>query len=284
VHARQELTLAGALLLAATAGCGARTSLLPEGSGGASAGGPEASSSSSGSGAFPPHPMCTSAEGVRLCGDGCPPLDTNACPGFGCTPALDLATEQPSSAGLCWSDLPDQGVSPCNHCPDGSGCLERTPGLLICVPIGVCEALWDLGATTVCRYVDKSTYNHEPLPMPEGPCPVGVDQYAFEVGCGGECGPCDSQYVCSGRSPRHPFGSCEPAVAAGGCGLRPDGSYAAGCVWSSHYVCGVYVDASEDEPSARLYGSCDEIEDCDALAASLPGGYACFGKNGKPVH
>ena len=24
-----------------------------------------------------------------MCGDGCPPLGTDACPGFGCTPALD---------------------------------------------------------------------------------------------------------------------------------------------------------------------------------------------------
>lgn len=274
------------LACAALVGCGARSSLLgssASGEGGAptSTTSSTAASSSAASGGA----EGCSARGVRVCGGDCPTLDTASCPGFGCAPTLDVTNEQPTAYGVCWSDLPDGGMTPCNACPDDSGCLERNSGELICVPLEVCAALWALGGRTVCRYADKSAYDHRALTEPAGVCPVGPVE-GDAVACGGACPSCAIEglppylQACSDQSPNHPFGICVHALANGApCSLSPQGGYAVPCAFGEG-ACGVYQDDAADQPVARVYGTCVPMGTCKAIAAALPGGFLCFDKHG----
>lgn len=163
------------------------------------------------------------AAGVRLCGGACPSLEPPECPGYGCTPALDRTTLDPTAGGVCWYDLPEHTTRACAACEDGEACAYRGPEDLVCVPRAVCSALWALGDTKACRYADKSAYTNDATPVPDF-CPPGGDGLV----CGGTCA-CKEH--CIGRSPLHPFGIC----TWGGpdyvrtCGLLPDHTYAHSC-------------------------------------------------------
>lgn len=72
---------------------------------------------------------CRTAEGVRLCGGPnaeCSWLDTDTCPG-GCVRPYDRDLGGDALAGVCFSDLPDNGSRPCLACEDGEVCVERAP-------------------------------------------------------------------------------------------------------------------------------------------------------------
>jgi hypothetical protein len=227
---------------------------------------------------------CMSSEGVRICGGsaGCPWLDTTQCPG-GCTTPLDRDGTPQSAVGVCWSDAADKGSVSCAVCDDGEGCLQRTPDQLVCIPIGVCESLWGGGATSLCRYADKSAYDDEPLPPEPTTCPTGVpNQHVFCGGACGACGPGNAQR-CIGRSPKHPVGICAnlngegdpnspsdiPTCSIGGSGVTCPHQEA------TNY-CGVFAVASVDQETAQLYGVCIDTQDCLAMQASLPGGFSCL--------
>ena len=196
--------LAGALLTA----CGGNVVVdVDAGAGAGQSTGPASgSSSSSGVGGATP---CRAADGVRLCGGAdqqCPALNPPVCPGFGCTPALDVDTFADEPAGVCWSDLPGGGLTPCIACADGQVCVQRARDELFCTDPAVCQALYGLGATTACRYADKAAFDDEPLPDAPDACPVVAGSNAL---CGGGCGACGPiGYICTGRSPAHPLGVC----------------------------------------------------------------------------
>lgn len=275
--------------VAALLGCAGRSDIAPFG-GGADGSGSGAAGAANATGGFASHPPCASADGVRLCGgsDDCPWLVPPECPGFGCTHAPEVTSFAPSNAGVCWSDLAEPEA--CVACFDGDVCLQRDAAQLLCVAPTVCEALWDLGATGVCRYADKSRYDHQHLPVPAGACPGG-DATAGVV-CGGDCPSCllsgDAFARCVGRSPHHPFGLCVAPFAYHGadailvCSLDPTGAVVIACDSPYHY-CGVFETPPEDAPAAQRYGVCVETGACVAAALHLPGGLRCYDAAGQVV-
>jgi hypothetical protein len=285
---REALT--GWLVLAALAGCGARVvvdAATGGGPGGAGAGDASASSTAS-AGGFSPHPECAAADGVRLCGGPqgqCPPLAAPECPGFGCTPAIDIASLTVSATGVCWADAPLGAAAACTACLDGQVCAQRYDDQLVCVPPEVCEALWDLGASSVCRYADKSAYDHQKLPSPEGPCPAEAPSTL----CGGACGACLASERCTGRSPGHPFGICVQINGNANpspfweCSMDEGGKILTPCPFVKP-ICGVFDAAAGDLAAARRYGLCfDDADRCLGLAKTLPGGYLCFDEKGQAL-
>ena len=225
------------------------------------------------------------ASGVRICGGGCPSLDSTQCPG-GCQPVSTVDGAH-SDIGVCWSDLAKAGVS-CAVCNDGEACLQRSPGALVCVPEDLCAHIWDLGAQNVCRYADKSTFDDRPLPTP-GACPSA----ATAIICGGGCPACpvNGEHRCVGRSPDHPFGICPPAIS----GMDPNeptsvstcslsaGNYAVPCpqLSTGPFACAVFHAGASDQAAAMLYGLCVGSDLCAATARALPGGLDCYNPAGR---
>jgi hypothetical protein len=187
--------------------------------------------------------------------------------------------------------VPGKAVEQCVACADGEVCVQRTPEQLVCVSPGVCEALWDLGARDVCRYADKSGYDHTPLPTPEGPCPGG--DASRSMICGGACGDCGQDFLrCTGRSPLHPFGVCARSNALSGfdpaevksCSLDDQGHATQGCKpLKFDAYCLVYDVPEADRTAARRWGVCIETMICTSIAQVLPGGARCYDDSGHQV-
>lgn len=156
---------------------------------------------------------CLTSSGVRLCGgpagrpDACPALPAGSCLGYGCTGAFDFDGHE-TTAGICWADTAETDWL-CDGCSIGDGCLQRSAGEWVCVPIDVCAALWNLGVRNVCRYADKERYDHRPMPAGAGcPEPASTANSTY-FACGGDCSfSCGSSQRCNGVAPDHPFGLC----------------------------------------------------------------------------
>jgi hypothetical protein len=188
----------------------------------------------------------------------------------------------PDGAGVCWSDVPQAAAEQCVACADGEVCIQRDDKQLVCVSAGVCAALWDLGVTDVCRYADKSRYDHMALPAPTGPCPAP----GANVVCGGACGPCLAGR-CTGRSPRHPFGICQEMYLPGPAQFETctieNGVVTTPCAHSAD-ICGVFDVGPDDLPASKRYGLCLAQGVCLPRAAALPGGYLCFDASGHQIN
>ncbi len=225
------------------------------------------------------HPDCATANAVRLCGGSkaCAWLGPPTCPGTGCTAALDVNAFTPSGAGVCWADVDDAAARQCVACRDGDVCVQRYDDQLVCVAEEVCAGLWDLGATTVCRYADKVRYDRRPLPSATG-CP-STGQIHF---CGGGCPPCPGTMGCTGRSPDHPFGLCVPMTAQGEFQGVACSNTAAECHPGqfNDTACGVFSVPTVDDSAARRYGVCLDRKGCLIIRDALPGGFRCLDKFG----
>jgi hypothetical protein len=195
---------------------------------------------------------------------------------------MDRATMAPLDAGVCWADLRDKAADLCFACLDGELCAQRSADQLVCISREACDALWELGATTACRYADKGAYTREPIPDFDG-CPTGGQGKV----CGGTCGPCEDygsgQARCVGRSPRHPYGVCALDYLDGfpGCWLDDSGKLGQPCGPNDH--CAIFDVAAEDQPVADRYGTCVLEKYCEFAAHNLPGGVRCFDENGNQV-
>jgi hypothetical protein len=234
------------------------------------------------------YPPCAPAN-VRICGVSCPQLDATQCQGGGCENVSSLAGT-PASAGVCFSDDRDAGLS-CAVCADGEACLQRDPDHLVCIPVEVCQRLWDLGVRDVCRYADKSAFDGRPLPS-RTDCPSD----ATRTMCGGSCPPCfpvSGAAACIGRSPDHPFGLC-PSVGSVADDADPQRyfvcslvgtTYAEACPptdpsFNAPYACAVFHTSEADVPAAKKYGLCIPPDNCRETAAAFPGGLDCYGPDG----
>lgn len=271
---RVVLALAGSLALAALSlsGCAGRS----ETDGGDAAGG-SAGGGLGGLGAFGGDP-CRSVDGVRLCGGtaaACGWVGADECPGGGCARPFDRVLGGEAVAGLCFSDLADNGSRPCWGCNDGEVCVEREKDELVCVPASVCASLWELGAKGVCRYADLSAYDGRPLPI-LSKCPSSKPESLL---CGGACSGCPGvgPPACTGRSPDHPQGFCTSFEAW--CALSGT-EYVQSCAQG---YCGVFHVAPADQPAALRYGRCLGLPYCEMLAEELPGGFDCYDKSGSLV-
>jgi len=232
---------------------------------------PDASTSS-----LPAHPACASASGVRLCGglaDECPVPADPPCIGYGCTDLLDYDGNV-TTVGVCWADTAESDWR-CDGCSIGDGCLQRRPGEWICVPIDVCDALWDLGARDVCRYADKSRYDHRPIPSGTTGCPANASTSSFTYrACGGDCPPCVAGQRCNGVAPDHPFGICNGPFGS----TAYDPSYSCGTSPPCHGadVCAVPDVAQADLSVGEAYGTCMPVNNCFQFASDFPGGLRCY--------
>lgn len=115
-------------------------------------------------------------------------------------------------------------------------------------------------------YADRGVWTGEPLPMPETCAPIA----GIEI-CGGFCGGCAVGHICTGRSPRHPYGLCVP-IKAGICSLDPKIN---GDPCESNERCFVFEVEPAHQPMADARGFCLVKEVCQAAAANLPGGGRC---------
>lgn len=269
-----------ALLAATWLACGGRASVV---------GGADASSGDDGGDGLV-FASCAPG-GVRLCGGNCG--DVPSCPGAGCT-GLIAGSGTAASFGVCWADLADMGLTPCALCDDGQGCVQRSSGSFVCVPLAVCGALDALGAGEVCWYGDKVPFDGAAVASATGcPQPTGI---ANVVCGGGDCPPCADITLdrCVGRGPDHPFGVCPPMVSPGSrvdlsnvplC-IVSGGSDALACPALSSdysYSCAVYPYPPAPPTVAPRNGFCISDMVCKELAASLPGGLWCFDATGRRV-
>lgn len=220
--------------------------------------------------------------GVRMCGPLCPPLGTPQC----CTAAYDGVSGAAALAGACWLDLPDLGQRDCAGCEDGETCVYRAANRLVCVPEGVCRALFIMGAAGVCRYADKSGYDGRPLAAPPSSCPSGSDgktlanKFAL---CGGACGPCTGppqfyQAPCSGRSADRPYGICPtrypPDALVNSVDKIQRCSSDADCPGINSAFCAVFRVGSLDQSESRAYGACMKPARC--TDAAIAGQVTCY--------
>ena len=275
-----QVACAGALLaalaaIALAAGCSGRVVQLgPDGGGGSGGSG----GGWSGGGGLP----CVTPDGVRLCGgtqNQCGWVGNDQCPGGGCLRPYDSQLDGPAKAGICYSDLADNGSRPCWGCKDGEVCLQRKQGEYICVPESVCADLWTMGVRGVCRYADLGAYDGRALQtLSSCPGSPGTGTPDF---CGGSCTQSCYGSPCSGRSPDHPQGSC--FISQTLCVLGSTG-YTQRCpdTLPPDY-CGVFHHKSADMSVARQYGQCLGTDSCLALARKLPGGFDCFDAAGHLV-
>jgi hypothetical protein len=234
-----------------------------------------------------------SVDGIRICGGDCPWLDPPACPGYGCTPALNRVTFNQEIAGVCWADMGDAEL--CQSCADGEVCVQRSTSQLLCTGIDVCNALIRLGAGDACRYADKSAYTGAALATPVGPCPSTTPGAL----CGGACGQCPSWTYdhCTGRSFDRPWGVCPYLKLTGGtrqpddvdsCAVDASGRWVRPCelptILNGPYPeeearCLVFDVAPADMEAARAWGLCSPRSVCQA-AAHAAGHIHCFRSDG----
>jgi hypothetical protein len=260
-------TIAVVLLIAA---CGARTSPASNGDGFTlSDGGDEQGTSG----------PCRIA-GARVCGGGCPSLSDAECPG-GCTAAHDRQSKEPLGVRLCWSDLKTgYGVDACDACRDGDVCIQRDRTRLVCAPESLCAGLWGRGATTGCRYADKTLYDGSALLASPSTCATKI------IGgqCGGGCGPCAQiptvlSGICTGRSATRSVGVC--SYLSGGAPGDPRAIHT--CAWQAgkwlrtcpstittgsgmqKATCLVFDAGIETMTVASLYGLCVPASVCSAI-------------------
>jgi len=181
----------------------------------------------------------------------------------------------PLDAGVCWPDIPNWADEPCIACDASDACVHRAPDELFCVPRSVCDALGDLGATTACTYTDKTAYTGEPTPELPG-CP------AIDDVCGGDCGACAPQEVCTGLSPTHPFGMCVGKGTYRGTQCTFDAEfYPLPVPCPDSELCAVWQDGDPaDQATANRFGVCLIDHNCIERANALGGAIRCFDATG----
>ncbi len=211
---------------------------------------------------------CTSPSGYAVCGG------PNQCDFHNCISACSYAIP-PSDFGFCLgSGLPD----PLN----GKVCEPGYGGdVCILIPIinsttGWADAPFEMGplfasngAADRVRYADLSLWTGDPVPDPQS-CP----DLGGTPACGGACGACPAGFTCRGRSPLHPVGFCSDDSANWGanCGAPPS-VYHGACPKSQG--CFTYLVQPEVQKDADDAGMCLPIDQCNALAAAMPGGAKC---------
>lgn len=155
-------------------------------------------------------------------------------------------------------------LAPGSPCADGQVLIEAyVQGAWNCLPFDVGQLFTDNGAADRVRYADWSAWTGEALPLPTT-CPKFS---GFSI-CGGNCGPCGSGNICTGRSPKHPYGFCFPdTTQLPGCGSTD---------WTcpSGQSCVVFADPG-DQALADQAGLCVSTTACKAMASSYPGGANC---------
>ncbi len=196
---------------------------------------------------------------------GCFPPDART-PDAACVACLTDPND-PSAVGMCYSE--SSGTPKAAIAADGELYVAPDPrfvsaiGAWVAFPFEVGELFANNGGGSRVRYADYMPWTGAPLPLPET-CPTFS---SFRI-CGGNCGICMTDEICSGRSPNHPYGIC----ARGGCGsVVGDGGWH-GCSGES---CLVFQSSDDGQPLANANGFCFSASACDEAATAYPGGVIC---------
>jgi hypothetical protein len=211
-----------------------------------------------------PNP-CISPAGYAVCGG------PNAC----------FPTSQQSMSSSCWEcelseaysltlciNAAEPNPEESLFASDGDVFVEDAiPGVWDAFPWAIGALFASNGASDRVRYADFFPWTGDPLPTPSS-CPTFAD---FSI-CGGECGPCAPGDYCTGRSPHHPYGLCEPdPVLATTTNCDPGHAWAC----PSGDGCVVLQSSSDGQALADANGICVPSTSCQAIAAQLPGGANC---------
>lgn len=144
--------------------------------------------------------------------------------------------------------------------------FATSPLVLEGVPFNAGIIVAKHGQTDRLGYADRGVWTGASLPEPKT-CPSIADVPT----CGGYCGGCPVGQVCTGRSPLHPYGICIPQDA--GVCSRVTGINGSTC--SASEGCFIFKVEAEHQMVADATGFCVPYQECQALAASLPGGGFC---------
>lgn len=291
-----RLRFAAALLfvLGMAPGCGGTRDTSASSSTGAGSGAGGASSSggisttSGGGGAggqasIVAPPVCLSPSGFEVCNG------PNLCPDHATSCGVCGATtyDDPQAISWCdndaWEAWLDAKVASgheyewlCGGCADGDVCVGDAENALAlsCVPFEVGALFAQNGAALRVRYADSSKWTGDPLPEP-GDCPAIQGAQL----CGGKCGGCPTGYACTGRSPLHPYGMCFPLRDFGipplghSADMSPDECRIGAPCTNTNNAC--FVWKVQPELQADAFGACLPPANCQAAAASIPGGAIC---------
>ncbi len=196
---------------------------------------------------------CTSPDGFAICGG---PAHCGV--GGICLGCSDEKMAEKGEVTACFTQAwaNQQNYISCYLCDDGNLCPRYSyKGGYNCGPFSMGVLFAKAGAADRVRYADFGLWTGKPIPEPDS-CPkLGIAL------CGGKCGGCPTGKICTGRSPLHPYSVCIP-------------DYVKPCIgWcNSGYSCFSYLVEPESQAVADENGYCLEINECQALAAKLPGG------------
>lgn len=167
-------------------------------------------------------------------------------------------------------------------CPDGNvyvdetGCPAFDSGPAVgtkpfgCAPYDVGQLMAKNGSAENARYADLGIWTGDPLPS-TAVCPT-LDKITV---CGGSCGGCPNGLVCTGRSPLHPVGFCVPPSPTTNQCNPNDANPLNPRICAIGQGCFTFKVQSEAQAEADRFGMCVPMDECQALAANLPGGGTC---------
>jgi hypothetical protein len=240
------------------------TSDATSGGGGASTG---SGSATGGGGAAGHWTQCSSPEGFAVCNG---PHDCPDTPQSGPTTGCHCATAGKELA-LCLNEALDQppfGFGATYVCPDGAIRVNvdpDAPTAYFCLSFDIGILFAKNGAADRVRYADWGLWTGAAIPEPTT-CPT-INNVNI---CGGHCGGCVAGDFCTGRSPLHPYGVCLPQHGLPSCKRQGLACTKAGT------GCFLYGVESGAQAVADDNGYCLPIDQCQAMAASLPGGGTCM--------
>jgi hypothetical protein len=173
---------------------------------------------------------------------------------------------EPDATGLCVTEaMGTTGAGACPLCDDGNVCVrvfDNAP--YQCLPFDVGQLFAANGSADRVRYEDWSSWTGQALPRPTDCGDAGLPL------CGGLCQPCSPGAVCTGRSPRHPFGLCVPTS------WTPCTRSAPTCTTAGN-MCIIFDDDQDAQALADRNGLCIPTAECKALGQGYPGGATCAG-------
>lgn len=213
---------------------------------------------------------CEAPNGVSICGG------PNQC-GADCTQCAPTFPSQDAGT-LRACDSSNYAVSAVEtwECPDGTinACWEdyQSPGCWTddCAEQEIGELYARNGQPDLARYADRSTYTGELLPAPTTSCPTMPPGLNL---CGGACGTCSGNDVCTGRSPLHPISLCIDGPPSGFWCVRSDQTTCTGLY--PDMGCLTYKVDDAAQSIADGNGMCVSMTLCQAAAQSYPGGAFC---------
>jgi hypothetical protein len=204
---------------------------------------------------------CSDPEGLQLCGgpNHCAASDPNC----QCVAPPDAG----GRVGACFGfDI----ENPCPACQDGEICVDWIGvgyPTYSCTEVNTGVLFAKNGASNRVRYADLGLWTGAPLPAPKN-CP------SLDIPiCGGNCGGCGLQQICTGRSPLHPYGFCVSQTATL-CSRGPG----TGCAFDEK--CFVFKVQPAAQSVADQYGVCLKSALCSQVASELPGGGTCYSPGG----